>query len=60
MVRRMHETYPLAISLATSGLELDPLVSARYPLDDAADAFTAAVRRTRDKVVVRVSSSDRS
>ena len=54
MARRMHETYPLAISLVTSGLELDTLVSARYPLTDAADAFAAAARRTGDKVVVRV------
>jgi len=56
MARRMHETYPLAISLATHGLELDTLVSARYPLDDAAAAFTAAVARTGNKVIVDVSS----
>jgi L-iditol 2-dehydrogenase len=56
MVRRMHETYPLAIALATAGLDLDVLVSARYPLDDAAAAFTAAVARTGDKVIVDVSS----
>jgi L-iditol 2-dehydrogenase len=56
MARRMHETYPLAIALATAGLDLDTLVSARYPLEDAAAAFTAAVARTGDKVVVDVSS----
>jgi L-iditol 2-dehydrogenase len=55
MVRRMHETYPAAIALATSGIDLDPLVSVRYPLRDAAKAFTAAAERTGDKVVVAVS-----
>jgi L-iditol 2-dehydrogenase len=57
MVRRMHETYSLAISLATSGLDLDALVSSRYPLEDAGDAFAAAAQRTGGKVVVAVSSS---
>lgn len=55
MSRRMHETYPLAIDLATHGLDLDSLVTARYPLDHAAAAFTAAVARTGDKVVIEVS-----
>lgn len=54
MSRRMHETYPLAISLAGDGLDLDALVSARYPLADAAAAFASAVRRTGDKVIIDV------
>jgi len=54
MVRRMHETYPLAIALATGGLRLDDLVSARYPLDRAADAFAHAVTRAGAKTVIRV------
>jgi L-iditol 2-dehydrogenase len=56
MVRRMHNTYRRAIGLATSGVDLDPLVSARYGLKDAAEAFTAATARKGDKIVVSVSS----
>jgi L-iditol 2-dehydrogenase len=55
MVRRMHETYPRAIRLATTGIDLDALVSEAFPLDRAADAFEHAVGRTGDKTVVRVS-----
>jgi L-iditol 2-dehydrogenase len=54
MVRRMHETYPEAIRLATSGIDLDALVSDRFPLDRAAEAFEHAVGRTGDKTVIRV------
>jgi len=57
MVRRMHETYPVAIWLATSGVDLEPLVTAAYPLEEAAEAFSAAVQRTGQKVIIRVSSS---
>lgn len=56
MVRRMHGTYPEAIHLATSGIDLDGLVSDRFPLDRAAAAFEHAVRRTGDKTVVAVGS----
>ncbi len=53
MVRRMNETYPRAIALASRGaVSLDPLVSARVPLADAADAFAAAQRRAGLKVIV--------
>lgn len=52
MVRRMHGTYPRAIQLATTGLDLDDLVSARYPLERAADAFEHAVGRTGDKTLI--------
>jgi L-iditol 2-dehydrogenase len=57
MVRRMHDTYPEAIQLATSGIDLDDLVSDRFPLERAADAFEHAVRRTGDKTLVSVSQS---
>ena len=57
MVRRMNETYPRAIALATSGLELDVLVTRRHPLAEAAAAFETAAQRDGDKVVVAVSSS---
>jgi L-iditol 2-dehydrogenase len=55
MVRRMHETYPRAIELAGSGIDLDGLVTARFPLRDAAAAFESAAARTGDKTVVVVS-----
>ena len=55
MVRRMHDTYPRAIRLATSGLDLDALVSDRFPLERAPAAFEHALGRTGDKTVVRVS-----
>jgi len=57
MVRRMHETYERAIAEATSGLDLDALVTARYPLDQAAGAFTAAAARTGDKTMIRMSTT---
>ena len=53
MVRRMNEVYPRAISLAARGVvSLDPLVSRRAPLRDAADAFSEAERRTGLKVII--------
>ncbi len=55
MVRRMHGTYGRAIELATSGLDLDGLVTARYALVDAADALANAAERAGDKTVVVVS-----
>jgi L-iditol 2-dehydrogenase len=53
MVRRMNEVYPRAIELASRGaVRLDPLVSVRFPIADAAGAFTAAQRREGLKVIV--------
>jgi len=57
MVRRMNDTYPRAIELASTAIDLDLLVTARYPLTDAAKAFTAAAERHGDKVVVAVSTT---
>ncbi|MGY2876348.1 L-iditol 2-dehydrogenase [Marmoricola sp. URHA0025 HA25] len=57
MVRRMHETYKRAIELAGTGLDLDSLVTARYSIEQAADAFAHAARRTGDKTVIRVSGT---
>jgi L-iditol 2-dehydrogenase len=57
MVRRMHDTYPRAIRLATTGIGLDGLVSDRFPLERSADAFEHAVRRTGDKTIITVSRS---
>lgn len=56
MVRRMHETYPRAIELATTGLDLDPLVSHRFPLAEAPQAFAHAVARTGDKTVIALAA----
>jgi L-iditol 2-dehydrogenase len=58
MSRRMHNTYPRAIDLASGDLDLDALVSARFPLARAADAFSEAAKRGGDKVVVAVSATD--
>ena len=55
MVRRMHDTYAQAIELATTGIDLDDLVSDRFPLERSAEAFEHAVGRTGDKTVIVVS-----
>jgi L-iditol 2-dehydrogenase len=53
MVRRMNEVYPRAISLAARGVvSLEPLVSLRAPLGDAAAAFETAEQRTGLKVII--------
>lgn len=57
MVRRMNDTYARAISLATGAVDLDSLVTERYPLTDAATAFCSAAERQGDKVVVTVSAA---
>jgi L-iditol 2-dehydrogenase len=57
MVRRMNDTYPRAIALATAGVELDLLVTERHPLVEAAKAFGSAAERCGDKVVVDVFGS---
>ncbi len=55
MLRRMHGTYPQAIRLATTGIDLDDLVTHRFPLERAAEAFEHAVHRTGDKTVITLS-----
>jgi L-iditol 2-dehydrogenase len=53
MVRRMNEVYPCAIDLAARGVvALDPLVSSRTPLTEAAQAFAAAERRGGLKAII--------
>jgi L-iditol 2-dehydrogenase len=52
--RRMKDVYPRAIALVERGrVDLSALVTDRYPLVDAAKAFTAAVARTGLKTVIR-------
>ena len=57
MVRRMHDTYAQAVELATTGIDLDGLVSDRFPLGRSPEAFEHAVGRTGDKTVIVVSRS---
>jgi L-iditol 2-dehydrogenase len=53
MVRRMKHTYPRAIELVTKGLvDVRSLVTQRFPLEQAAQAFAVAERREGLKVVV--------
>jgi threonine dehydrogenase-like Zn-dependent dehydrogenase len=49
--------YPRAIGLAAAQrLDLAGLVSARYPLEKAAEAFSIAVARTGLKVIIEPTS----
>lgn len=57
MVRRMHGTYVRALRHVDAGLDLDGLVTARYPLEKAAEAFAVAADRHGDKTVIEVSAS---
>lgn len=57
MVRRMKDTYPRAIAMATGGVDLDLLITQRLPLIEADKAFRAAAERQGDKVVVAVSTA---
>ncbi|AQT83085.1 alcohol dehydrogenase [Mycolicibacterium litorale] len=53
LVRRMNEAYPRAIRLVEQGLiDVSSIVTHRYPLDQAADAFAVAAGREGLKVVV--------
>jgi len=55
--RRMKHTYPRAAALAASGrVELDTLVTGRFPLRDAAAAFSSAASREGLKVLVEPST----
>ncbi len=60
LVRRMKHAYPRALALAASGaVPLDELVSHRYPLQQAAEAFAANARYDEGvcKVMVEVAAS---
>jgi L-iditol 2-dehydrogenase len=59
MVRRMHDTYARALALVETGLDLDALVTARYPLERAAEGFASAAERVGDKTVIQVTTSTR-
>jgi L-iditol 2-dehydrogenase len=53
MVRRMKEVYPRAINLAAEHrVDLTHMVTHRFPLEKAPDAFAAAAQRVGLKVIV--------
>ena len=53
LVRRMGEVYPRALRLVQSAaVDLEPLVTHRYPLDRAPEAFAVAAAREGLKVVI--------
>ena len=53
LVRRMNEAYPRAIRMVTRQVvDLDALVSDRYPLEQAPSAFAAAAGRAGLKTVI--------
>ncbi len=55
MVRRMKHTYPRAIELVSTGLvEVRSLVTHRFPLVKAVEAFAVAQRREGIKVIIEM------
>ncbi len=55
LVRRMKNTYPRAIQLVQNGLvDVRSLVTHRFPLEQANEAFKTAVRREGIKVIVEI------
>lgn len=55
LVRRMKHTYPRAVELVTRGLvDVRSIVTHRFPLEQAGEAFRVAERREGLKVVIAV------
>jgi L-iditol 2-dehydrogenase len=55
LVRRMKHTYPRAIELVSKGLvDVRSLVTHRFPLEQASEAFRVAERREGLKVIIEV------
>ena len=55
LVRRMKNTYPRAIGLVQNGkVDVRSLVTHRFPLEKANEAFKTAVRREGIKVIVEI------
>ncbi len=55
LVRRMKHTYPRAIDLVSKSLvDVRSLVTHRFPLDRAAEAFRVAVRREGLKIIIEM------
>jgi L-iditol 2-dehydrogenase len=54
-VRRMKHTYPRAIELVSKGLvDVRSLVTHRFPLEQASEAFRVAERREGLKIIIEV------
>jgi threonine dehydrogenase-like Zn-dependent dehydrogenase len=55
MVRRMRHTYARCIELAASGrIQLAPIVTHRFPLEQVNEAFATSQRREGLKVMVEL------
>ena len=55
LVRRMKHTYPRAIELVSKGLvDVNSIVTHRFPLVEASDAFRVAARREGLKIIIEV------
>lgn len=55
LVRRMKHTYPRAIELVSKGLvDVRSIVTHRFPLEQASEAFRAAERRDGLKIMIEV------
>lgn len=55
LVRRMKHTYPRAIELVSKGLvDVRSLVTHRFPLEEAREAFRVAERREGLKIIIEV------
>lgn len=55
LVRRMKHTYPRAIELVSKGLvDVRSLVTHRFPLEQASEAFCVAERREGLKIIIEV------
>jgi L-iditol 2-dehydrogenase len=53
IVRRMKHTYPRAINLVAAGMiDLESLISHRFPLQESASAFAFAEARQGLKVII--------
>jgi L-iditol 2-dehydrogenase len=59
LVRRMKFTYPRAINLLQSGqVDVNALITHKFPLEKIGDAFAIACRREGVKVVVQISPEE--
>ena len=55
LVRRMKHTYPRAIELVSKGLvDVRSIVTHRFPLEQASEAFRVAERREGLKILIEV------
>lgn len=55
LVRRMKHTYPRAIDLVSKGLvDVRSIVTHRFPLEQAAEAFRVAERREGLKIIIEI------